>query len=118
MIGELVFNTKTGQYILAFFTETPIISPEFKREGPKKKSKTHFLKFKEKHPDAFEENDQIFLILKRPFTQFKDFLDFNFNLKSIKGLDLIKIGSAIDPEFQLFAAKGMGNLHESVIPFI
>jgi len=118
VIGELVFNTETGQYILAFFTETPKISPEFKRVGPKKKSKSHYLKFKEKHSDAFEENDQIFLILKRPFTQFKDFLDYNLEQKSIKGLDLIKIGSAIDLEYQLFAAKGMGNLHESVIPFI
>ncbi|MHA1473733.1 MAG: hypothetical protein ACTSRX_11245 [Promethearchaeota archaeon] len=118
VIGELVFNTETGQYILAFFTDTPIIRPEFKREGPKKKSKTHFEKFKEKHPDAFEENDQIFLILKRPFTQFKDFLDHNIDKKSINGLDLIKIGSAIDPEYPLFAAKGMGNLHENVIPFI
>ncbi len=118
VIGELVFNTETGKYILAFFTDTPIISPEFKREGPKRKSKPHYEKFKEKHPDAFEENDQIFLILKRPFTQFKDFLEYNIDKKSINGLDLIKIGSAIDLEYPLFAAKGMGNLHENVIPFI
>ena len=118
VIGELVFNTDTGQYILAFFTESPNISSNFKREGPKKKSKPHYKKFKEKHPNAFEENDQIFLILKRPFTQFKDFLDNNIDEKSINGLDLIKIGSAIDPEYPSFAAKGMGNLHKNVIPFI
>ena len=118
VIGELVFNTETGQYILAFFTETPKISSNFKREGPMKKSKTHYHKFKEKHPDAFEENDQIFLILKRPFTQFKDFLDKNMDEKSIKGLELIEIGSAIDPKYPPFAAKGMGNLHKDVIPFI
>jgi tRNA CCA-adding enzyme len=118
VIGELVFNTETGQYILAFSTDTPKISSKFKREGPKKKSISHFLKFKDKHPDAFEENDQIFLILNRPFTQFKEFLIYNLNQKSIKGLELIKIGSANDPEYPLLAAQGMGNLHENVIPFI
>ncbi|QEE17440.1 hypothetical protein DSAG12_03277 [Promethearchaeum syntrophicum] len=118
VIGELVFNTETGQYILAFFTETPTISSKFKREGPMKKSKPHYQKFKEKHPDAFEENNQIFLILKRPFTQFKDFLEKNLDKKSIKGLELIEIGCAINPEYPIFAAKGMGNLHKNVIPFI
>ncbi len=118
VIGELVFDTKKGQYILAFFTDSPKISSNFKREGPKKKSKSHYNKFKEKHPDAFEENNQLFLILKRPFTHFKDFLNYFLPKKPINGLDLIKVGSALDPEYQLFAAKGMGNLLENVIPFI
>ncbi len=118
VFGELVFNTETGQYILAFFTDTPVISLKFKRKGPKKKSKSHYKKFKEKHPDAFEENNQVFLILKRPFTEFKDFLDYHIEKKLINGLNLIGIGSAIDPEYSLLAAKGMGNLHENVIPFV
>ena len=118
VIGELIFDTDKGQYILSFFTDSPQISADFKREGPKKESKSHFKKFREKHPDAFEENDLIFLILKRPFTHFKDFLEYNLAKKSIKGLDLIKIGSAIDSKCPSYTEKGMGNLHENVIPFI
>ncbi len=118
VIGELVFDTEKGQYILAFSTDSPKISSSFKREGPKKKAQPHYFKFKEKHPDAFEENNQLFLILKRPFTYFKDFLNYFLTKKSIKGLELVRVGSAIDLEYPLFAAIGMGNLNENIIPFI
>ena len=118
VIGELIFDTDTGKYILSFFTESPKISPEFTRIGPKKNAYAHYKKFKDKHSNAFEENDQLFLIKKRPFTMFRDFLDYILKKKPIKGLKIIKIGSATDNEFDEFAGRSMGNLSKNVIPFL
>ena len=39
--GELLFDASKGEFVLAFFTNTPQISNEFIRRGPKANGNTH-----------------------------------------------------------------------------
>ncbi len=112
VMGELIFDKKKSNYILAFYTKTPEISKKFLRKGPKITSEEHMIKFRKKHPDNFENEGFIWDWEERNEIYFVDFLKRKLNKEKISNLELIKIGSAEELNLDEGANRAMGLLYD------
>lgn len=117
IIGELLFEADEGNYCIALRVEQPTLSQEFVRKGPKIGDEPHFSKFKKKYHTSYVKEGYLWVILPRPFWEFRKYLDFTVKEKKIDNLECVNFGNATDAEISDFAERSIGNLHLNVVPF-
>ncbi|RLI63218.1 MAG: hypothetical protein DRO88_10470, partial [Promethearchaeia archaeon] len=117
VIGELVFNVEQGHYALAVYTSTPEISSEYLRIGPKVDELEHVNKFRQKHPNAYIQDNFWVSLKNRNYTLFIELLrDFQAR-NPIKSLKMVEIGAATNLNYSKLAGQSMGNLAIHVLPY-
>ena len=117
VIGELLFDASTGEFVLAFFTSHPQISKEFIRQGPRLNVPAHIENFREKHPQAYIADGMWCAVKERKYISFMRFMKAYFDKMQISNLEVLHTGTATDATYSLLAAQSMANLALNILPF-
>lgn len=85
------YNSERKIYVLAFYTNSPILDKEYERKGPKIDDIDHFNKFIALHPNYYLKNGYSWVIEAREILDFKTF--FKNELLVPKELELLNISN-------------------------
>ncbi len=116
--GELLFNSISGQYALSLYVEKLELENVYLRKGPKVHKEPYYTKFLEKHPDAYEKDNHLYIEIVRSFRLFEPFLIDFLQKNQIDNLKIVDVGSAEKRKISKIASQSITNLHLHILPYI